>query len=171
MMSKYTQPVSPPGFGQGGWDYGFNNTLNSGGATSNYGMAAPQIPYGGIGNPNANFLGNYGANAGAPSVGSNFNWGNAGNVMGAIQGGLGVYNNIMDLLGKSDADKQRKLGKTFTMREWNTKARMHDNQLQLNRNRTARWNAAHPDSAPNTTYDNLKSLGTWGNKPGRTLDG
>ena len=108
--------------------------------------------------------------SGAATVGSNFNWGNLGNTFGAIQGGIGIYNNIMDILGKSDADKQRKFAKTFTMREWNTKARQYDNDLQIGRNKTAMWNAAHPGMNPLSTYDGLKSLGEWGSQPGRTLD-
>lgn len=122
------------------------------------------VPTGGSGVPGS-YLG-----SGAPTVGGGFNWGTAGNAMGAIQGGIGIYNNIMDILGKSDADKQRKFAKTFTMREWNTKARMHDNQLQMGRNKVAMWNAANPGRNQLTTFGGLKTLGTWGSKPGRTLD-
>jgi len=127
--------------------------------------------------PGTNFLSNYGVNAGQQMPGvqsgatptTGFNWGTAGNVMGAVQGGIGIYNNIMDILGRSDADKQRKFAKTFTMREWNTKARMHDNQLQMGRNKVAMWNAANPGATPLSTFSGLKSLGTWGKAKGRVL--
>ena len=139
-------------------------------------------PVNSISGGGTNFAGNYGSSnsygspggsvlpTGASSVGGNFNWGNVGNTMGAVQGGIGIYNNIMDLLGKSDADKQRDFAKTFTMREWNTKARMHDNQLQMGRNKVAMYNAANPGGNQLSTFDGLKTLGTWGSKPGRVLD-
>jgi hypothetical protein len=135
------------------------NSISGGGLT-------PQANYG--------YSSNYGSpggsvqSPGAATVGGGFNWGTAGNVMGAAQAGFGIYNNIMDILGKSDADKQRKFAKTFTMREWNTKARMHDNQLQMGRNKNDMWNANHPNQQI-STYDGLKTLGEWGSKPGRVL--
>ena len=152
------------------------NTGNTGGF--NMGGASQPISAGMQYSPGTSFLSNYGVNAsaqmpgvqsGAATTAPGFNWGTAGNVMGAVQGGIGIYNNIMDILGKSDADKQRKFAKTFTMREWNTKARMHDNQLQMGRNKVAMWNAANPGANQLSTFSGLKTLGTWGSKPGRTL--
>ena len=156
----------------------FNNSyLKWGNTNPQFNISPGSIAGGGL-TPQAaySYSGNYGSPggnvipAGASTVGSGFNWGTAGNAMGAIQAGFGIYNNIMDILGKSDADKQRQFAKTFTMREWNTKARQHDNMLQMGRNKVAMWNAANPGANQLTTFEGLKSLGTWGSKPGRVLD-
>lgn len=137
------------------------NSISGGGLTpqANYGYSSN------FGSPGGSVM-----PSGATTVGPGFNWGTVGNAMGAIQGGIGIYNNIMDILGKSDADKQRKFAKTFTMREWNTKARQYDNDLQMGRNKVAMWNEANPGRDQLTTFNGLKSLGTWGSQPGRVLD-
>jgi hypothetical protein len=89
--------------------------------------------------------------------------------MGMVQGGLSLVEGFKDLFGKSDADKQRKFAKDFTIRNWNTNAQMHDNQLQKQRNITSNYNAVH-----GTNYDNtagLQSLGTWGSGKNRVPGG
>jgi len=130
--------------------------MSAGAPSFNY-----NLPNGQILNDTTGNISSYGT----PTTGTG--WQTASNAMGAIQGGLGVIEGFKDLFGHSDADKQRKFAKTFTMREWNTKARMYDNELQMMRNKINMYNATYGTNL--TTADGLKSLGTWGSKPGRVL--
>jgi hypothetical protein len=148
-------------------DYGFNNVLSSGGATSNFGMAPPQTAPGGIGGQDFNFMQNYGASPSA--LRPSFDWGQLGNAFSAGAGGLSFIEGVKDLFGRSDADKQRKFAKDWSMRQWNTNALMHDNQLQRTRNIQNDYNRVH-----GTNYgsnEGLRTLGTWGSGKNRVPSG
>lgn len=166
MPFDYTYQAQPKPVGFNGFDWGFN-----GGGSNNFSQygANTQVQPGGIGTPGFDFNQNYGSSAISPVAGG-WNWGTAANALNVGSGALSFIEGFKDLIGKGDADKQRKFAKNWSMRQWNTNARLHDNQLQSHRNSVLAYNAQHGGQDLNTN-DNLKTLGVWGSGKNRTLAG